>query len=504
MPLFKSFFTVSFCTLISRILGYIRDIFFANLFGASTVSDIFFVAFRLPNLFRKFYAEGAFNAAFIPIFSKELESKGKNNAILFAEESFSLMLCILIIFTFITCFFMNDIIKFFAPGFLSHPEKFEKTVFFARIMFPYLIFISLISLMSGVLNSFNRFVASALVPALLNITLILGLIINIYITKKPLYTLSFTIILGGIAQFALLSISLHINNIKINIRRPKITNNIKELFKKILPGIISSSATQISTWINTIFSTTIANAVSFLYYADRIIYFPLAIIGTAIGTALLPVISKKIQSNQNKEAISLANKALEISLILAIPSSVALIAIPDLITSLIFKHGAFGANEVANTSKAISIYAFGLPAFTMIKIFSPIFFAKGDTKTPVKIAILCLIISTLITISLIQIIGFTAIAVSTSISSWINNILLITIAIRQKIFSFNKDIYKKVLCIIFASTIMYALIYVLKTNLYKYTSSELLISLIIIISSVISYFAVLLSVNYDIKSTIYT
>lgn len=503
MSLFKNSFTISFFTLISRILGYLRDIFFAYSFGASRTSDIFFVAFRLPNLFRKFYAEGAFNAAFIPIFSKELNSNGKKQAILFAEKSFSLIMIILIFTTVLVIFFMPSVIKVFAPGFIKDPEKLKDTIFFARIMFPYLILISLISLMSGILNSFNKFIASSFTPAILNIALIFGLTLNIYIKGKSLFLLSVFVILGGIAQFAWLAFCLHKSNITINIKIPEFSKNIKTLLRRILPGILGNSATQISTWINTIISTSIPNAVSFLYYADRIIQFPLAIIGTAIGTALLPEISKKTKSGQSKEVTELVNKALQLTLLFSIPSAAGLIIMPDLIVSLIFKYGAFDISEVEKTSRALFIYAFGLPAFAMIKIFSPVFFAHGDTKTPVKIAILCLIISTAISISLVSIISYTAIPVATSVSSWINNILLIIMSLRKDFFFFTKDTYKKILYILFSSAVMCLVIYLLKTSLPYYISGHLLVNLIIILTAAISYFATLHLIGYNLKSVIY-
>jgi putative peptidoglycan lipid II flippase len=303
MSLFKSAFTVGSFTLCSRILGYIRDILIAATLGATYTADAFFVAFRLPNFFRTLSAEGAFNAAFVPLFAGKLELEGKKNAFTFASHVLSFMAAILLVLTIVMQIFMPAVMYILAPGFIDQPEKFDLAVHFGRIVFPYLLFISLMSLLSGILNSLGKFAAAAAAPIWLNLCSIFALTVLAKYTTNPAVVLSWAVVTSGLIQLVWVVVIAYKNGIFLHISIPKMDNDVKTLLKRMVPGIIGGGVTQINLWINTVIATTVAGAVSYLYYADRLVQFPLAIIGTAMGTALLPTLSKQIRGKKLEQAI---------------------------------------------------------------------------------------------------------------------------------------------------------------------------------------------------------
>ena len=294
MSILKSAATVGAATMVSRVLGFVRDILIAAMLGAGPVADAFFVAFKLPNLFRRLFAEGAFNSAFVPLFSRKLESAGERQARIFAEQTLSVLLCILLGLTIVAEIAMPWLMRVVAPGFTDTPDKFADVVLFARIMFPYLLFISLVALYGGVLNSLYRFAAAAFAPVLLNIILIATLIIAVPFTGWPGKTLSWAVAFAGVAQFLALAIAAYRAGIRLRLPVPRLTPDVRRLLTLALPGAVAGGIGQLNLFIGNMIASLQDSAVSYLYYADRLYQLPLGVIGVAIGIVLLPDLSRQV------------------------------------------------------------------------------------------------------------------------------------------------------------------------------------------------------------------
>lgn len=452
MSLFRSAFTVGFYTLCSRIIGYVRDVMIASSLGAGLLSDAFFVAYRLPNFFRTLAAEGAFNAAFVPLFSSKLADKGQKEALSFASHILSFMGVALFIFTIIMEISMPAVMHVLAPGFVDDKEKFGLTVEFGHIVFPYLLCISLMSLFSGILNSLGKYAAAAFAPVWLNVTMIIALLIAG--DKAPAHALSWGVAVAGVVQLVWMVAIAWRHGIVVRLTAPRLDNDVKTLLRRMLPGVVGSGVTQISLWINTVIATNIASAVSYLYYADRLVQLPLALIGTALGTVLLPTLSRQVREQKQEEAITTQNKALEIALLFTIPASIAFIVISTPIISLMFERGEFGTKETAATAAALVAYGFGLPAFVLVKIFAPAFFASGDTKTPVKIACSCLVFNVVTSLALIGPLEHVGLAIATTASSWLNSALLCFILIKRGLYHSSADLNRRLWLFIFSAIAM--------------------------------------------------
>jgi putative peptidoglycan lipid II flippase len=372
MNLIKSTGTFSFFTIISRILGYLRDILIAIFLGTSFLADAFFVAFRIPNTFRRLFAEGTFNAAFVPSYSSEiLKGKAKSNK--FAGEVFNLLFLILLILVLLVQIFMPAFVSFIAPGFLEDDEKMQLAINLTRITFPFLFLISLASFFAGILNSYNRFAEAAAAPIILNIILIIVLLFSKLLNDSLVYYLSYAVTLAGLLQFIFLYFFVRkFFKIKFDLSF-KISKNVKVFFKKLLPSIFSSGVTQINILVGTIIASFQASAVSYLYYADRIYQINLAIAGIAIGVVILPQLSRHIAQKNKKKIDLIQNKALELSLFLSLPATIALLIGSDQIISALFGYGQFTEVSVSNSAKALYYFALGLPAFAFIKVFSNFF-----------------------------------------------------------------------------------------------------------------------------------
>lgn len=478
----------------SRILGYTRDILIASSLGASLMADAFFVAFRLPNFFRTLSAEGAFNAAFVPLFSSKLAADGQKKAVDFAEHVFSFMFAVLLILTILMQIFMPAIIHILAPGFTDNPEKFDTTVALARITFPYLVFISIVSLFSGILNSMGKFAAAASAPIWLNAVMILFLLFLSEFTGTPAHALSYGVMVAGIVQMLWLMVAAANNGIKLRLRKPEIDKDVKTLLKRMVPGILGGGVTQINLWVNTVIATTMASAVSYLYYADRLVQFPLAIVGTAMGTALLPMLSRHMKKSETDQAIFAQNRALEIVMLFTIPSAIAFMVIAEPLISVMFERGKFGPEETAATSAALIAYAFGLPAFVMIKIFAPVFFSTGDTKTPVKIAVICLIANVTVSLILIRYIDYVGLAVSTSFTAWLNCSLLCCLLTKRGLYKIDQKLRTRLPRVILSSIIMGLALFYLKPLLAVYFAGssfyKIMALLGLIFSGMLTFFIV--------------
>ena len=481
MNLLSSTSIFSFFTLISRVLGYLRDILIAAFLGASIFADAFFVAFRLPNTFRRLFAEGTFNAAFIPSYTS-IKIVNKKKSKKFADEVLSTLSLILFFIILVVEIFTPYAVYLIAPGFAENSQKFNLAVEFTRITFPFLLFVSLSSFFSGILNSNNKFAAAAAAPIILNLILILSLLISYIFKLNFALQLSYGVTLAGIIQLLFL-IYFTFNYYKPSIKfKVKLNNKVKLFFKKLLPSILSSGVTQINILVGTIIASFESGAVSYLYYADRIYQINLAIAGIAVGTVSLPVLSKAFKQKKINKVSNIQCKSLELSLLLSIPASVGLILASDEIVNALFGYGSFTEENITLTASALKYFGFGVPAFALIKILSNFFFARNNTKTPFYVSTLVVLLNIIISITYFNKVGFIIIPIATSISTWIGVFCYIYL-LNLKNFLLIKDyLPKNILKIILSTVLMsFLLIYALQYfayNLdynYKYKSIYLLL-----------------------------
>lgn len=493
MSLFRSAFIVGGGTLLSRIVGYIRDICIAYVLGVGWLADAFFVASRIPNCFRSLFAEGAFNSAFVPMFSGKLATEGKEESVIFASHIFSFMLTFLSILSVVIMIFMPEVIHVIAWGFKGDAEQVATTIELARITFPYLTLISLVALQSGILNSFNRFGPPAVTSVLLNICMIASLFMLSDITGSAAHALAWGMAISGVVQF----IWLYYSNLRIDVvlkpSIPKMDADVKLMLKRMVPGIIGSSATQLNIVINTMLATLIPGGVSYLYYADRLVQFPMAIIGTAMGTALLPLLSKQFKTGDTGAAIKSQNRGLTFAMLFTLPAALALAVMAAPLIDIMFQRGAFSNDDVYSTANALIAYAIGLPAFVLIKIFAPGFFANGDTKTPVKIAMLSIVFNIIVSISLIQYFQHVAMALGTSFASILNASLLCVILIKRGLFKIEKNVVIQCTKILISAIIMAIILFIIQQELSKNFMNagllhEVIYILILVASGMVSFF----------------
>ena len=453
MNLIKSTGTFGFYTIISRILGYFRDILIAIFLGTSFIADAFFVAFRIPNTFRRLFAEGTFNAAFVPSYSSEL-TKGKLKSKNFTDQIFNLLFLGLLILVLIIEIFMPTFIGLIAPGFIEDVKKIELATSLTRITFPFLLFVCIASFFSAILNSHNKFAAAAAAPIILNLILIGVLLCGKLLDDQIVYYLSYGVSIAGFLQIIFLyRFVKKFYSVKFNFNI-KLTKPVKIFFKKLLPSIFSSGVTQINILIGTIIASFQASAVSYLYYADRIYQINLAIAGIAIGVVVLPQLSKYVHSKKKNKINFIQNKALELSMFLSVPATIALMIGSEEIVSALFGYGSFNEVSVTNSSRALYFFAIGLPAFALIKVFSSFFFANHNTKTPFYISLVSVFLNITISLYYFKEVGFIIIPIATSISSWFNSIVLFLFLKKQELFYFNVTFFIKFLKIIFASILM--------------------------------------------------
>ncbi len=458
MSLVKSTLTIGSFTFISRITGFVRDVIMANMIGASWLSDAFFVAFKLPNFFRRLFAEGAFNAAFIPSFSAILTEQGREAAMKFAGEVLSVLLLVLLAINAIFIVFMPWIMPLFAPGFADTPEKFDLTVTLAQITFPYILFISLVSLLGGILNSMGKFAAPAASPILLNLCMIGGMLWLTSISETPAHALAYSVFIAGIVQLAwLVYICVRLEMMPA-IYSPRLTAQVKTMLLLMAPAALGSGVQQLNLLIDVIIASHIEGAVSYLYYADRITELPIGMIGVAVGTALLPMLSKQIKSGNVELARTTMNRALELVLLFGLPCTAALCVIAEPIIRVLYQHGAFTPTDMLATKNALIAFTIGLPPFLAVKIFAPGFYANHDTKTPFKIAMLCVGVNLFFNLVLVFVfhMAHVGMALATSIAGWVNVLVMTAILKRRGIFAADTLLTTRLIKMLIASIIMAA------------------------------------------------
>jgi putative peptidoglycan lipid II flippase len=436
MSLLRSSAIVAFFTLLSRIFGFLRDVMIANVMGAGPLTDAFFVAFRIPNFLRRLFAEGAFTAAFLPMFAGMVKVEGKEYALRFASSAIALLTAVLLVITVIAMIYMPELLRLITPGFNDKPELFDLTVTLTRITFPYLIFISLVSLLGGILNSYDRFAAVAFSPVLLN----LGLVLCLVVLQPPFvethaHALAIGVQVAGVMQLAWLIYANYRYNTLPKIAMPEITPDVKKMLIAFAPVALGAGVGQINLLMDTIFATYLDNAVSYLYYADRLYELPLGVIGIAVATALLPMLSRHIRAGEMAEANAAIEQALRFIALIGLPAAAALIVIASPIVATIYEHGEFDAGDSAKVVPTLIAFSCGLPAFLVVKIFVNCFFASTDTKTPVKIAIVCVATNFVFNLLLIEQFEHVGIATATTIAGWLNALLL-------GYFLYQRDIFR--------------------------------------------------------------
>ena len=458
MNLIKSTGTFGFYTIISRLLGYLRDVLIAIFLGTSFLADVFFVAFRIPNTFRRLFAEGTFNAAFVPSYTSELV-KSKTKSKTFANEIFNLLFLGLFFLVLVVEIFMPAFVSLIAPGFIEDSKKIELAIDLTRITFPFLLFVSLSSFFAAILNSHNKFAAASAAPIILNLVLIGILFFGKILNDELVYYLSYGVSIAGFLQlFFLYRFVSKFYLVKFNFKF-KTNNRVKNFFKKLLPSIFSSGVTQINILVGTIIASFQSGAVSYLYYADRVYQINLAIAGIAVGTVALPNLAKSIKLNDQKNINKVQNKSIELSLLLSVPATVGLFIASKEIVNCLFGYGSFDSEDVIYTSMALTFFAIGVPAFALNKILSTFYFARNNTKLPFYISLVSMITNIIISVSLFKKYGFIIIPIATSISTWLAVIIYFALLNRSKFVNFENKLLTNFFKILVSTILMGLFLY---------------------------------------------
>ena len=476
MSLIKKFATVASGTLMSRIFGFTREMLMAASLGTGPVADAFNAAFRFPNSFRRLFAEGAFNAAFVPLFAKEIEKNGLDGARKFSEEVFGVLFTALLGLTIIMEFSMPFLVRYvIAPGFTDDMVKFDNTVSLAVIMFPYLACMSLAAMMGGMLSSLHRYFAAAIAPVFLNFILIGVLIGAWWKGFDPLeigFALSWGVMASGIVQLAIVWFAVRRAGIKIGFKRPRMTPNVRRLLWLAFPAAITGGITQINLLINNNIASSQDGAVSSLVYADRLYQLPLGVVGIAVATVLLPELSRALRGGNLQEAGKLQNSSVEFTLFLTLPAAAALLVIAEPIVSLLFERGKFGPESTIIVSNILAIYGIGLPGFVLIKAFIPGYFAREDTKTPMIFAGIAVVVNITFALTLFPLFGPTGIATAEVISGWTNACLLFGVLAYRGHWDNDKALLTRIPRLILSAAIMAGALYLSLPFLQPYLNKS--------------------------------
>jgi len=483
--------TVGVWTLLSRALGFVRDVLIASYLGPGALMDAFVAAFRLPNMFRRFFAEGAFNAAFVPMFSKKYE--GDEDHQHFASLALSGLSLVLLALTGLALLFMPALVWATAEGFAGD-ERFDLTVEFGRVVFPYILFISLAALFSGVLNALGRFAAAAAAPVLLNVMLVTAMIVAAQTGGAVAQALVWTIPFAGVAQLALVWIAARKAGMHIRPVRPRWTPDMARLVRIAIPAALAGGVMQVNLLVGQQVASNYDKAVSWLYSADRLYQLPLGVVGIAVGIVLLPDLSRRLKLDDHTGAREAYSRAAEISLALTVPCAVALIAVPFPLVSVLFERGAFGADDTAATALAVAIYGLGLPAFVLQKILQPLFFAREDTKSPFRYAVVAMIVNAVLAVGLAFVIGWIAAAIATTVAGWAMVWLLMRGArgfgdVARLDDRFRRRVWRIGLASVLMGVIVWGM-HVLLTPFFGMAGLRWLALLGVILAGIISYFGV--------------
>ncbi|MEM6603442.1 MAG: murein biosynthesis integral membrane protein MurJ [Pseudomonadota bacterium] len=513
MTLLRSALAVGSNTLFSRIAGFMRDILIARFLGAGTYADIWVAAFRFPNLFRRVIAEGAFSAAFIPVYGRLVQQDGQDKANHFTGNILSLVGLWVFIGIIILQLLMPYLIYLFTPGYsdglmqwiqdfinyllyqepfpealnLSNDDKIDLTISLTILCMPYAGFMFLTALMSSLLNYHNKFGVPAFTPTLLNLTLVAALLTAAYFDYDPLWALGYGVFISGILQVLWLYVALRLNHIQFKFGRITTDNNILHFKKLFWPGMISGGVTQINILTGSLIASFQSGAMSYLYYADRIYQLPLGVVGVTLGIVLLPTLVKHLEQNQTNQAQNLMARTTEFAAFLTLPASFALIMIPYDVTALLFEYGAFSANDTLHVGRTLVIYGIGLPAFILIKLYAPGYYAKHNTKTPMIYAGYSMGTNIFLGFALFPFIGFYAVPTGTVVAAW-QNVVFLYLGLRKNgLIIFDDDLKTRLKKIILACCAMGGVLLMLKIFMRQ---SSPLQYIIIILAGCVSYFII--------------
>jgi len=465
MSLYRNFLSVGGLTLLSRVAGFVRDALMAAVLGTGPAADAFFAAFRFPNLFRRLFAEGAFNTAFVPMFSGALETRGREQARALAARIMAWLVAALAIITVLAEIFMPFVLIPFVPGFTDEPEKFELTVLLTRILFPYLACMSLAAAYGAILNSLGRYFAAAFAPVFLNIVTIAALVpMTIWTIEDPARNtviLAFATIIAGLAQLAVVFGAARRAGMAPRFALPRLDPEVRRFWLLAVPAVLTGGITQINIFVGTIIASGAASAISYLYYADRLYQLPLGIIGIAIGTVLLPELARHLKGERHEQARASQEQSLLVAMLLSMPAATALAALAVPIVRVLFERGAFDAVATLESARALIGFAIGLPAFVLIRVLQPGYFAREDTLTPTLFAAASAVANIAISLALFPVLEHVGIALATSISAWLNAALLGAFLARRGHFVPTGPEWRRFGMIVLVSLVMGAALYVL-------------------------------------------
>jgi len=462
MSLYRNFINVGVLTLGSRVFGFARDALMAAVLGTSPAADAFAAAFRFPNLFRRLFAEGAFNTAFVPMFSTALERDGPDQAKLLAGKIMSWLVTAILIITILFEVFMPQITVFFVPGFVDDPAKFELTVFLTRIMFPYLACMSLMAAYGAILNTLGRFFAAAFAPILLNIVNIAALVplaIMSLDNADTAFWVAIATMLGGIAQLMLVYWAIRRAGFVPRIGLPRFDPEVRRFWILAIPAILTGGITQINIIVGTTIASGASGAIAILGLADRLYQLPLGIVGIAIGTVLLPELSRHIGAGRTSEARSSQSQSLLLSMLLSMPAATALVGLSGPIVRVLYERGLFTPADTVAVSQALVAFAIGLPAYVLIRVLQPGYFSRKDTITPTIFAGISVVANIGLSLWLFPSLTYVGIALATTISAWLNAILLGTFLALRGHFALTRDEWRNHVKIILISLAMGGMLY---------------------------------------------
>ncbi len=500
MKLAKAMLTVAGMTALSRIAGFARDILTAAFLGAGPVADAFFVALKLPNFFRRVTAEGAFSIVFVPMYSKKRELETTEEADKFASNAFMVMLSLLSAFTGLALMVMPYIIALIAPGFSDDPQRSELAVELTRITFPYLPLISLAALLGGVLNAMDRFAPFAFAPVLFNVSLIVALLLSSHFETAG-HAMAWGLLVAGVLQFTFLIVCAKRAGVRLKLGIPRFNTDMRKVFRLMGPAVIGAGVVHINLFADVIIASFLdKGSISYLYYADRLNQLPLGVVGIAIGTALLPMLSRAMTKENKTQARELFNRSLEYCILLALPASIALLVMPLTLITVLFERGAFDATDSLMCANVLRAYAIGLPAYIAIKVFSTAHWAREDTKTPVRISVIATLLNIALSIVLVQFIGVVGIALGTGLTGWLQFVLHIRVLKGHEAAQFDRKFIANAPRIILASCIMGAGVYILSAALHNVIFDGALLVQItaltgIIVSGMVLYLGAILSMK---------
>jgi putative peptidoglycan lipid II flippase len=464
MNLGKAIGTIGGLTMVSRVLGFARDMLMSRIMGAGMASDAFQLAFRVPNTFRRLFGEGAFSAGFVPLFSQRLHRDGGlEDAKAFSEEVLAVFLPTLFLFTLVFELAMPLFIWALASEWVSNPEKYQLAVDLSRITFPYLMLVSLVSLFAGVLNSMSKFTAAAFAPALLNLAMVAALLIVPDGGVKTAFAMSVGVTVGGVIQLLLLWWSARKAGVSLALRRPRMTPGVRQFINVVIPATLGAGVYQISQFIDTFFATRLPEgSLTYMNYSDRLNQLPLSVIGTALGTAILPAISRFIDRGEPDEAAKVQGQAVELSMLLTLPAAIALWVVSTPLVTALFQGGRFTAMDAEITGNVLAIIVSGLPAYVLVKVITPGFYARKDTKTPVKTAGVVLVANIVLNFALIPPFGIYGLAWAIALCSWLNCTMLYIILMKRGHFRIPGWLWGRLAKQLLAAIVMAGVLFVLR------------------------------------------